>query len=87
VRGRARRKCAARETCAKTRPRLKVDSGGDLAGFWAASYSIGSRPAGPYFADFTCREQKLVIEVDGRDSPRATLWLSAETSRVKLIRP
>jgi very-short-patch-repair endonuclease len=25
-------------------------------------------PIGPYFADFVCREERLVVEVDGRDA-------------------
>ncbi|HLH12511.1 MAG TPA: DUF559 domain-containing protein [Methylovirgula sp.] len=33
-------------------------------------------PLGPYFADFVCREQKLVVEVDG-----ATHGSDAEVSR------
>jgi very-short-patch-repair endonuclease len=26
---------------------------------------VRQEPAGPYFADFVCREEKLVVEVDG----------------------
>jgi very-short-patch-repair endonuclease len=50
-----------RETCAKTRPRLEATSK-------PPGRRIQIRSAGAdrsYFADFVCREEKLVVEVDG----------------------
>ena len=40
---------------------------------------VRQEPLGPYFADFCCREEKLVVEVDG-----ATHSTEAELARVSL---
>ncbi len=45
-------------------------------------------PIGPFFADFACREQRLVIELDGGQhaesttDPARTAWLEAQGWRV-----
>ena len=65
----------------------RVLRGRSLAGF----KFVRQQPIGPYFADFVCREQKLVVELDGathsadeelRHDARRTQFLQALGYRV-----
>jgi len=52
---------------------------------------VRQEPIGPYFADFVCRERKLIVEIDGATHPtdaevasdaRRTAFLEADGYRV-----
>ena len=52
---------------------------------------VRQEPIGPYFADFVCREQKLVVEIDGAThssneevayESRRDAWFAANGYRV-----
>ena len=60
-------KCSARAICARTRPQAEASAleATSKRGFSAAFKFVRQEPIGPYFADFVCREQKLVVEVAG----------------------
>lgn len=52
--------------CAKIRARLNAGFGGDFEIARSGGFKfVRQEPVGPYFADFVCREEKFVVEVDG----------------------
>jgi very-short-patch-repair endonuclease len=59
-------KRAGRESCARARPRPKHELWRRLRNRLLGGFKfVRQEPIGPYFADFVCREEKLVVEVDG----------------------
>jgi very-short-patch-repair endonuclease len=49
----------------QTAPNLKLVAPAREAAALSGFKLVRQEPVGPYFADFACREQRLIVEIDG----------------------